>query len=451
MMGFPKDFVWGAATAAFQIEGAAYEEGKGPSIWDVFCKRPGMVFAGHTGDVACDHYHRYREDVALMKELGIKAYRFSISWPRILPEGTGKINEAGVRFYENLAEELLQAGITPYATLFHWDYPYALYKKGGWLNPESPLWFEEYVQKTAERLGDKIQNFFTFNEPQCFIGLGFAGKEHAPNLNCSNQDLLQMAHNVLLAHGRAVRVLRETIPHCQVGYAPTGTSFYPASEATEDVLAAERANFAAQKESWPFSIAWWSDPVLLGRYPEEGAEAMAADMPYIAPGDMELISQPLDFYGQNIYNSRPVKADGRGGYKEVPLPVGYPRTAIGWPITPESLYWLPKFLYERYKTPVIITENGMSCHDAVSLDGKVHDPNRIDFLRRYLLQLRRAAEEGVKVCGYFQWSLMDNFEWCRGYDERFGMIHVDYTTQKRTPKDSFYEYRRIIGSNGNDL
>ena len=300
-------------------------------------------------------------------------------------------------------------------------------------------------------MGDKIHHFFTFNEPQCFIGMGFNGKEHAPNLPCSNQDLLQMAHNVLLAHGRAVKILRDTIPHCMVGYAPTGSSFYPATEKPEDIEAARLATFSAGKESWPGGIPWWSDPVLLGQYPEDGLKAMKEDMPSIAPGDMELIAQPLDFYGQNIYNSRPVESDGNGSWRLVPLPAGYPRTAIDWPITPECLYWLPKFLYERYKTPILITENGISCHDAVSLDGKVHDPNRIDFLHRYLRNLRRASEEGVKVCGYFQWSFMDNFEWCRGYDERFGMVYVDYTTQKRTPKDSFYDYREIIRSNGESL
>lgn len=450
-MGFPENFIWGAATASYQIEGAAYEDGKGLSIWDVFCKRPGAVFEGHSGDVACDHYHRFREDIALMKELGIKAYRLSISWPRVLPEGTGAINEKGMRFYEELADELLKAGITPYVTLFHWDYPYALYKRGGWLNPESPLWFEEYVRKIAGRLGGKIRHFFTFNEPQCFIGLGFNGKEHAPNLSCSNQDLLQMAHNVLLAHGRAVKALREVIPGCLVGYAPTGTSYYPATEKPEDIEAARKAIFSPDRDNWPFGIAWWSDPVLLGRYPEEGIRSMGEDMPSVAPGDLELISQPLDFYGQNIYNSRPVESDGKGGFRVVPFPAGYPRTCIDWPVTPESLYWLPKFLYERYKTPIVITENGMSCHDVVSLDGKVHDPNRIDFIHRYLRYLRRAVEDGVDVRGYFHWSFMDNFEWCRGYDERFGLVHVDYTTQKRIPKDSFYDYREIIRSNGETL
>lgn len=449
-MAFQKDFIWGAATAAYQIEGAWNEDGRGLSVWDDFCHRSGSVFDGHTGDTACDHYHRFREDVQLMKQLGIKAYRFSISWPRILPDGTGKVNEAGLHFYEELADELLKNGITPYATLYHWEYPYALHQRGGWLNPDSPEWFAAYTRIVAERLGSKIKHFFTLNEPQCFIGLGYGTGEHAPGLHCSRKDTLQMAHNVLLAHGQAVQVLRQTIPGVQVGYAPTGSSFYPETESAEDIAAARKATFDVS-DQWTFSVSWWSDPVLLGRYPETGVKAMGADMPKIGPDDMKLISQPLDFYGQNIYNSTPVQADGKGGYVCVPRPVGFSRTAIDWPVTPESLYWVPKFLYERYKTPIVITENGMSCHDAVSLDGKVHDPNRIDFIHRYLRELRRCVEDGTDVRAYFHWSLMDNFEWSRGYDERFGLIYVDFETQKRTLKDSFYDYSRIISENGKNL
>ncbi len=449
-MAFPKDFIWGVATAAYQVEGAWQEDGKGRSVWDDFCREPGKILDGHTGEIACDHYHRFREDIKLMKQLGIHAYRFSISWPRILPEGTGKVNEAGIHFYEELVDELLKNGITPYVTLFHWDYPSTLQRLGGWLNPESPDWFAEYTKVVAQRLGGKVKHFFTLNEPQCFIGLGYGNGEHAPGLVCSRKDCLLMAHHVLLAHGKAVRVLRQEVPDVKVGYAPTGTSYYPATNQAEDIEAARKAIFDIP-ERWTFSISLWSDPVLLGHYPEDAAKAFGEDMPEIAPGDMELISQPLDFYGQNIYNSRPVRADGKGGWEEVPLPIGYPHAATNWPITPKSLYWVPKFLYERYQMPIIITENGMSCHDAVSLDGKVHDPNRIDFNHRYLRELRRCAEDGVDVRGYFHWSLMDNFEWANGYNERFGLIYVDYTTQKRTPKDSFYDYQTIIAQNGENL
>lgn len=446
-MGFPENFLWGTATAAYQVEGAWNADGRGPSVWDDFCRQPGKIFAGHTGDIACDHYHRFREDVQLMRALGVNAYRFSISWPRILPAGTGQVNEAGLRFYEALADELLANGITPYATLFHWDYPSALYRRGAWLNPESPDWFAAYARVVAQRLGGKIKHFFTLNEPQCFIGLGYVSGEHAPGLRCSRKDALQMAHHVLLAHGKAVRALRDCIPDVQVGYAPTGSTFYPATDSPADVEAARRATFAVH-DSWTFSVAWWSDPVLLGHYPEEGLRLFGADMPPVGAQDLRLMAQPLDFYGQNIYNSAPVRADGRGGFALVERPVGYPRTAIGWPITPESLYWAPKFLCERYRLPLLITENGLSCHDALSLDGKVHDPNRIDFIHRYLHALRRCIDDGADVRGYFHWSLLDNFEWTRGYDERFGLVHVSYDSQKRTPKDSFYDYRDIISSNG---
>lgn len=450
-MSFPKEFIWGAATASYQVEGGAYEDGKGLSVWDIFCREPGKVFGGHTGDVACDHYHRFREDVRIMREMGLKAYRFSISWPRILPAGTGEVSEAGLRFYEELADCLLENGITPYATLFHWDYPYELDKRGGWLNPESSDWFAEYVRVVAERLGGRVKHYFTLNEPQCFIGLGYLSGEHAPGIVHSRRDCLQMAHNVLLAHGKAVRVLRETVPDCQVGYAPTGSTYYPASDSPEDVEAARRATFCPSPDAWSFSVPWWSDPVLLGHYPKELAEAFGEDMPAVRPGDLELICQPLDFYGQNIYQSTPVRSDGRGGWTAVPHPEGWPRTSCDWPITPQSLYWAPKFLYERYHMPLIITENGLSCHDVVSLDGKVHDPNRIDYLNRYLLELKRGIGDGVDVRGYFEWSLLDNFEWARGYDERFGLIFVNYQTQERIWKDSAYWYRDVIAKNGENL
>lgn len=449
-MAFQKDFIWGTATASYQVEGAAQEGGRGPSVWDDFCREPGRVFDGHTGNTACDHYHHFREDIQLMKQLGAQAYRFSISWTRILPEGTGRVNEEGLRFYEELVQELLDNGITPFVTLFHWDYPAALERQGAWLNPKSPEWFAEYTRVVAKRLGSKVKHYFTLNEPQCFIGLGYGTGEHAPGLRCSRRDTLQMAHNVLLAHGRAVQVLREEVPGVQIGFAPTGSSFYPATDSAEDVEAARQATFDVP-ERWSFAIGWWSDPVLLGHYPEIGLKRLGSDAPNIAPGDLELIHQPLDFYGQNIYNSCPVRADGKGGYENAPRPVGYARTANNWPVTPQSLYWVPKFLYERYHLPIYITENGTSCHDAVSLDGKVHDPNRVDFMQRYLRELRRGISEGVDVRGYFAWSLMDNFEWNFGYSERFGLVYVNYASQERIPKDSFYAYQRIIAENGANL
>lgn len=455
-MGFKKDFMWGAATAAYQIEGAAYEDGKGLSIWDIFCKQPGKVHEGHTGDVACDHYHRMKEDVAIMKELGIKHYRFSVSWPRVMPNGVGEVNEAGLKFYDELVDELLAAGIEPYMTLYHWDLPYALHQRGGWMNPEMPQWFEAYTKVMVERLGDRVKHYVTFNEPQCFIGLGHNMGVHAPGLKQSTYDVLRMAHNVLLAHGLSVRAIRKYAKgDVLIGWAPTGGMHYPASSKPEDVEAARKGMFVMPKELgewWTWSISWWSDPIFLGKYPEDGMyhfKDIMADI--IKPGDMEIISTPIDFLGQNIYNGREVRAGENGEIEYVKRTVGHGKTALNWPVTPEVLYWAPKFLYERYGKPIHITENGLACHDVVSVDGKVHDPNRIDFLHRYIQQLKKAADDGVAIDAYFQWSLMDNFEWHSGYAERFGLVYIDYETQERIIKDSAYWYKEVIEQNGEQI
>lgn len=452
-MGFQKDFAWGAATSSYQIEGAAYEDGKGLHIWDVFCREKGKVFGGDTGDVACDHYHRFKEDVAIMKEMGLKAYRFSLSWPRILPEGTGKVNEAGIRFYNRLIDELLGAGIEPYITLFHWDYPYELYKKGGWMNDESPEWFGEYAKVVAENFSDRVTHYFTLNEPQCFIGLGFLQGEHAPGLRCPVKDTLLMAHNTLKGHGRAVQALREFGEQpLTVGYAPTSTILYPATKHEEDVEAARKAYFSLPDvENWSWNVSWWSDPVIFGAYPEEGLKKYEAYLPKITDADMKLISEPIDIYGQNIYNGRCVRMGQDGKPEEVKRPAGAQTTAMDWPVTPQCLYWGPKFLQERYHKPIYITENGLSCRDVVSADGRVHDAGRIDFLANYLAELKRAAADGVDIRGYFQWSLMDNFEWARGYAERFGLIYVDYDSQQRIWKDSAYWYKSVIEANGENI
>lgn len=446
-MGFNKDFVWGIATSSYQIEGAYKEDGKGLNIWDVFSHEPGNVQQDHTGDVACDHYHKFKEDVALMKELGIKAYRFSLSWTRIFPEGTGKVNEKGVKFYSDLIDELLKNGIEPYITLFHWDYPYALYKKGGWLNGESVKWFADYAAKVSELYSDRVKYFITFNEPQCFIGSGYLSSVHAPGLKVSYRDIFQMCHNVLKAHGAAVIALREKAKQpLKIGYAPTYTARYPSTNKSEDIEAARKELFACPKlgRAVMWNAAWWSDPVVLGHYPEDGLELYKDYLPEITEEDMKLISQPIDFYAQNIYNGVEIRAGVDGKPEIVERYAGFPKTAIQWSITPECLYWAPKFFYERYKLPFYITENGMSAHDVVSLDGKVHDPNRIDFLNRYLLELEKAVDDGAQVEGYFLWSFMDNFEWAKGYTERFGIVFVDYETQKRIPKDSAYWYKEWI-------
>ncbi len=451
-MGFKKDFVWGVATASYQIEGAWNEDGKGLSIWDVFSHEPNKICEGHTGDVACDHYHRYKQDVKLMKQLGIKAYRFSISWPRLIPNGVGKLNPKGVEFYSNLIDELLENGIEPYITLFHWDYPYELYKKGGWLNDDSVNWFADYAARVAELFSDRVKNFITFNEPQCFIGESYLGAAHAPGIRVSYKDVFQMCHNVLKAHGAAVIALRKNAKQpIKIGYAPTGTVCYPSSENEADIEAARKnmfkCNYINNGVMW--NISWWSDPVILGKYPQDGLKLYKEYLPEITDEDMKLINQPIDFFGSNIYNGEEVKSDSNGNPITVDRKIGHGKTAIQWTVTPESLRWGPRFYYERYKLPFFITENGMSAHDVVSLDGKVHDPNRIDFLNRYLIELEKATDDGVDIGGYFQWSFMDNFEWAKGYTERFGLVYVDYETQQRIPKDSAYWYKNWIEEHTN--
>ena len=444
---FPNGFVWGAASSAYQIEGAARTDGRGESVWDVFCRTPGAIHAGHTGDVACDHYNRMADDVALMKSLGVPHYRFSIAWPRVMPDGVGRINEKGLGFYDRLVDELLRAGITPWVTLFHWDYPQALYRRGGWQNPESPQWFADYTRVIVDRLSDRVTRWMTINEPQIFLGHGHLGGTQAPGLKLSAAEFLRAGHHALLAHGMSVQVIRAHAKKPSiVGWAPCGRVDYPISESPADVEAARTRMFEVYaRDAW--NNSWWADPVVLGRYPESGIKTFGADMPKFPDRDLQIIRQPLDYYGVNIYSGTGYRAGANGEPVEVPHPVGGPQTAFRWPITPESLYWGPRFLHERYGLPIIITENGMANLDFVSGDGAVHDPQRIEYTRTYLRQLSRAAKEG-RATGYFHWSILDNFEWAEGYSMRFGLVHVDYATQKRTPKDSAKWYSKVIASNG---
>jgi beta-glucosidase len=447
-MGFPADFVWGGATSAYQVEGAAFEDGRGLSVWDVFCQRENAVFDGHTGAVACDHYHHYPEDVALFKTIGLQAYRFSINWTRVLPQGKGSVNSSGLAFYDRLVDELLAADITPYITLFHWDYPYDLYCQGGWLNPASPHWFADYTAVVVDRLSDRVRHWFTINEPQCFVGLGHKDGLHAPGDRWGWKPVLQAAHHVLLAHGRAVQVIRaraKTPP--QVGFASAASIYIPASDRPADIAAAQQATFGiSHKTYWGYT--WFADPMYLGQYPADGWAIFGADVPTLAADDMATIQQPLDFFGCNLYGAELVAAGDDGQPQVLHPPAGNPRHFIQWSIAPECIYWAPRWLWERYRVPVIISENGLAGMDWVALDGGVHDPQRIDYLTLHLRQLERALQDGVDVCGYFQWSCLDNFEWQEGYKQRFGMIHVDYATQKRTLKDSAYWYRDVIATNG---
>lgn len=448
-MPFQKDFLWGTATASFQIEGAA--DKRGDSIWDAFCRQPGRVYHGHDGRVACDHVRLFREDVKLMKELGLRNYRFSVSWPRVIPDGCGEVNREGLQFYSDLVDCLLENGIRPFVTLYHWDLPQALQSKGGFSNPQIVEWFRRYTEVVARCFGDRVKDYMTFNEPQCIVGLGYWTGAHAPGfVKTPPEIVLPLTHRLLQCHGAAAKLLRELSPDVRVGFVPCHGSSIPATDKAEDVEAARSAYFSCGPDDY-FSLSLFCDPVVLGRYPDELAAWGERFLPQGWEKDLEEIRQPLDFLGINIYTGEYYRQGENGLPEALPFPMGSPQTASRWEIVPDALYWGPRMLYERYRLPIFVTENGCSCHDVLSLDGKVHDPNRIDYLHRYLLALRRAAEDGVKVGGYFQWSLLDNFEWSRGYAERFGIVYVDYRTQRRVPKDSAYWYAETIRQNGENL
>jgi beta-glucosidase len=444
---FPSSFVWGAATAAYQVEGAALEDGKGPSIWDDFCARPGAIWRGQSGAVACDHYHRYAGDVALMKSIDLQAYRFSVSWPRVLPEGTGAVNPKGLDFYDRLVDELLRAGIAPWLTLYHWDLPLALQRRGGWLDRECGEWFAEYARVVAARLGDRVAAWMTFNEPQVFTAIGHLEGSHAPGLRLAYRDYLRAAHHVLRAHGLGVRAIRAAAPGARVGGALVVRHHVPASPAQADVDATRALALRASGED-PWSMTSWLDPMILGRYPPDLLRDWAAALPAGFEADLPTICAPGDFIGINMYYGSRVRAGAGGASEEVPFPAGSPISAFEWDLLPEIAYWTPRFLHERYGLPIYITENGISVRDWPSLDGKVHDPSRIDYLARHLLEVHRAIGEGIPIAGFFHWSLLDNFEWAHGYKHRFGLFHVDFETQARIPKDSALFYRDLVRSRG---
>lgn len=450
---FRDDFVWGVASSAYQVEGRDPEDGCGKNIWDTFAEE-GRILDGKDAYTACDHMHRYKEDYKLMKLLGIKAYRFSMSWARILPEGTGKVNEKAIAMYRDMILSMKENGIEPYITMYHWEFPQALQDKGGWLNEDVIQWFGEYAKVVAENFSDICEYFITLNEPECFVGLGHLSGVHAPGLKLPYKDVFKIAHNALRAHGQAVINLRKYASRpIKVGYAPTCGMAYPATDSPEDIEAARKTLFGFHQpmDNWTWNVAWFNDPVFLGRYPEEGLKKFAEYLPEITDEDMKLISQPLDFMGQNIYNGYMMRQGEDGEPEYVDREAGAAKTAAGWPVTPECFYYGVKFLYERYHLPLYITENGMSCHDDVSLDGRVHDPNRQNFLDLYISALQRANDDGADVRGYFLWTFLDNFEWDKGYTERFGIVYVDFKTQKRIVKDSAFWYQKIIESNGREL
>ncbi|HEX2862833.1 MAG TPA: GH1 family beta-glucosidase [Lacunisphaera sp.] len=451
---FPQHFTWGAATAAYQIEGAWDRDGKGPSIWDSFSHQPGRVFENHNGDTACDHYRRWRDDVRLLRDLGVNAYRFSIAWTRVLPAGTGAVNAKGLAFYGRLVDALLEAGITPWITLYHWDLPQALQRRGGFLNRDFVEWFGDYATVVARHLGDRVRHWITVNEPQVATGLGLQDGVHAPGLKLPYAECLLAAHHVLMGHGRAVQALRANCRgHVKISLANCGPVAVPHTPKPRDVEAARRLLFSAEPATM-WNLSWWADPIVLGHYPADGVRVHAAAMPEIRAGDMKLIAQPIDYLAHNCYNGYPARAAADGKPERVPggWGPGNPRGTLPWlEITDDVLYWAARFQTERYGLPLVFTENGFCNTDFVHRDGAVHDPQRIDYFRRYLGGLKRAIHEGVWVEGYFQWSLLDNLEWSEGYKDRFGLVHVDFQTQRRTPKDSYHWYRSLIASGGADL
>ncbi|MGL4982972.1 MAG: GH1 family beta-glucosidase [Treponemataceae bacterium] len=448
-MSFSKDFIWGAATAAYQIEGAYDVDGKTDSIWDTFSKKEGVIFEGHTGFTACDHYHRYKEDVQLMKQAGIKHYRFSISWPRILPNGTGEVNKKGIAFYDNLINELIGAGIEPWITMFHWDYPEVLYQKGGWLNDDSSAWFEHYAKILVDHFSDRVTHWFIINEPQCFASGHVKNWEHAPSVNFSVEQQMIMVRNILLAYGKsslAIKKFAKKAP--KIGFASTANPAYPETNSKEDIEATRIFTYETKTPWQPlFNTSLWCDPIFFGKYPKELLDDMGYT-PLIKDGDMEIIHQAPDFYGVNYYHSPKVRMGKNGKPELCEKPIGWAHTAMNWPYTPEAIYWMAKFHYERYQKPIIVSENGLASVDWICADGKVHDGARVDYIGTHIRGLKEAAKDGIPIAGYFYWSLMDNFEWAFGYSQRFGIIHVDYQTQKRTLKDSAFFYKKVIETNG---
>lgn len=440
MIEFPKEFVWGASTASYQIEGAVEEDGRGVSIWDTFSHTAGKVAAGDTGDVACDHYHRYREDVRLLAELGLDAYRFSVAWPRIFPAGAGRLNRKGLDFYERLVDSLLDHGVTPWLCFYHWDLPQELEDRGGWTSRDTAERFADYAAAVAENLGDRVEHFLMLNEPSIVALLGHLLGMHAPG----RSDIAAYAaatHHLNLATGLAVARLRE-IGDWRLGTVLNLEPVHGAGEEDDE----EESRVVTLYDA--FRNRNYIDPLLLGSYPEVTAPLQ---QPYLHEGDMEAIRQPLDMIGLNLYSRVRVTADQGSlvGFRQLDPPRSAERTAMNWEVYPEALFEQLLDLKERYgNPPVYVTENGAAFDDSPGPGGRVDDPKRIAFLTRYLAALKRALDAGADVRGYFVWSLLDNFEWAEGYAKRFGLVYVDYETQERVPKSSFDWYRETVRNGG---
>jgi beta-glucosidase len=430
------EFVWGVATSSYQIEGAANEDGRGKSIWDTFCKVPGKVANFDNGDIACDHYHRYKEDLDLMKWMGVKAYRFSVAWPRVIPDGVGRVNEMGLDFYDRLIDSLLEREIAPWLTMYHWDLPEALQIRGGWNNREVVEWFGEYAEVLTSRFGDRVKNWMTLNEPLCSAWLGHLYGDMAPGIK-DLQTALNVSHHLLMSHGLACQVIRSNVSEANVGIVINVTPAVPATDSQEDSNAAQLAD--------GFDNRWFLDPVFGRTYPADVIDALGAS-PEIHSGDMKLIAQDLDFLGVNFYFRQTVAAD----QNSKPLPIrsvnreNVKRTAMNWEVHPQAFEEILLRISKEYSPKAIyITENGSAWNDEV-INGEIIDDERIDYLARHLDVMRSAKNQGAPILGYFAWSFLDNFEWAYGYEKRFGLIYVDYKTQKRTPKKSAFFYRQLL-------
>ena len=439
---FPHDFTWGSATSSYQIEGAYNEGGRGMSIWDTFARTPGKVYEGHTGDTACDSYHRYAEDVQLLKNMGATSYRFSVAWPRIIPNGDGVINQEGLDYYHRLVDELLANGIEPMCTLYHWDLPQSLEDKGGWNSRETIAAFVRYAETMFKSFEGKIKNWITFNEPWCIAFLSNEIGAHAPG-NQDFQIALNVAHHMLVAHGETVRRFREIGSTGNIGIAPNTEWVEPFTNSPEDIEACKRRN--------AYFNEWFFEPVFKGKYPElaiEWYKNKGYEVP-ILPGDMETIAQPMDFLGINYYTGAVGRNNPEEGILEFEVvDTAMDKTDFEWNVYPQGFLSVLRWVKDNYgDIPIYITENG-AYYDHEEENGKYHDPKRILYLQKHLIQLNRAIESGVNVKGYFLWSLMDNFEWALGYTKPFGLVHVDFTTYKRTPKDSYHWYSQVIANNG---
>lgn len=437
---FPESFLWGSATASYQVEGAVHEDGRGTTIWDTFSHTPGKTHNGDTGDVADDFFHRYRADIPLMKEMGLASFRFSVAWSRIFPTGTGAPNPKGLDFYHRLIDALLEAHIQPFCTLYHWDLPQMLQDKGGWENRDTAKAFADYAGFTAGKLSDKVKHFMTMNEMSSFVELGYKQGTHAPGLQLDAKRVAQLAHYVVLGHGMAVQAIRaQAKPGTKVGIADNIVATVPVVEAKEHIEAARKATRELN--------ARYLTVLEEGKYTDHYLKQLGADAPHFTAEEMEIIHSPMDFVGLNIYTPTYVRADdSEGGFAVVPPPSSYPHMASPWlTIGPEALYWGPKLVSEIWNIKdLYITENGASSADEIAPDGHIYDTDRTMYLRNYLTQLQRAVSEGIPVRGYFLWSLLDNYEWADGYEKRFGIVYVDFTTEKRTPKLSAEFYKQVI-------